>query len=112
RYMPFNCAADIFDEFARSTAGRANDQSALYHDLLRKMGPQQWPFPSMGRPATRRYADGQFPTASGKARLWARLEELAVERTDAEFPLVLTTGRLINHWHTRTKTGLVKQLTA
>ncbi|MGB7158368.1 MAG: nitrate reductase [Tepidisphaeraceae bacterium] len=110
RHMPFNCAADIFDEFARSTAGRPNDQSALYHDLLRRNGPQQWPFPSMGRPAARRYADGSFPTPSGKAKLWPRAHQLAGERTDGAFPLLLTTGRLIGHWHTRTKTGLVKQL--
>jgi sulfite reductase (NADPH) flavoprotein alpha-component len=112
RYMPFNCAADIFDEFARSTAGRPNDQSALYHDLLRRAGPQQWPFPSMGRSVERRYAGGEFPTPSGKATFWARSHELAGERTDADFPLVLTTGRLSNHWHTRTKTSLVKQLNA
>jgi anaerobic selenocysteine-containing dehydrogenase len=110
RHMPFNCAADIFDEFARATAGRPNDQSALYHDVLRKHGPQQWPFPSMGRPMARRYGDARFHTASGKAKLWARPHELVGDRTDIDFPLVLTTGRLIDHWHTRTKTGLVKQL--
>jgi anaerobic selenocysteine-containing dehydrogenase len=112
RHMPFNCAADIFDEFARSTAGRPNDQSALYHDLLRRNGPQQWPYSSMSRPTARRYGDGRFSTPSGKARFWARPHELAGERTDADFPFVLTTGRLIDHWHTRTKTGLVKQLNA
>jgi ferredoxin-nitrate reductase len=112
RHMPFNCAADIFDEFARSTAGRPNDQSALYHDLLRRNGPQQWPFPSMGHSTERRYADGHFPTPSGKAQFWAREHELAAERTDGMFPLVLTTGRILGHWHTRTKTGLVRQLNA
>lgn len=112
RHIPFDSAADIFDEFARSTAGRPNDQSALYHDLLAANGPQQWPFPSMGKAAPRRYDDGSFPTPSGKARLWPRPHELAGERTDADFPLLLTTGRLISHWHTRTKTGLVKQLNA
>jgi ferredoxin-nitrate reductase len=29
---------------------------------------------------------------------------------DERFPLVLTTGRLAGHWHTRTKTGLVEEL--
>jgi anaerobic selenocysteine-containing dehydrogenase len=37
---------------------------------------------------------------------------MATERTDVEFPLVLTTGRVRSHWHTRTKTALVKQLNA
>jgi ferredoxin-nitrate reductase len=110
--MRYTSSADIFDEFARSTAGRPDDQSALYHELLRQKGPQQWPFPSMGKPTERRYASGTFPTPTGKAQFWARPHEIAAERTDAEFPLVLTTGRVRSQWHTRTKTALVKQLNA
>jgi anaerobic selenocysteine-containing dehydrogenase len=112
QFARYNSAADIFDEFARSTAGRPNDQSALHHELLRQKGPQQWPCPALGRPSERRYTDGQFPTPSGKARFWARSHELSAERTDADFPLVLTTGRVKSQWHTRTKTALVKQLSA
>ena len=103
-------AEDIFDEFARTTAGRPDDQSALHHKLLREKGPQQWPYPAMGRPAERRYAGGAFPTPTGRARLWARPHLPPGERVDEEFPLVLTTGRTLNQWHTRTKTGAVEQL--
>lgn len=110
RRMSFTSAAEIFDEFARCTAGRPNDQSALHHELLRHKGPQPWPYPALGRPSQRRYVQGQFPTATGKARFWARPHEMLAEGTDGDFPLILTTGRLINHWHTRTKTGLVRQL--
>ena len=112
RHLNYNSAADIFDEFARSTAARPNDQSALHHELLRRIGPQQWPFPSMGQPSSRRYGGGVFPTASGKARFWARDHRLTGERTDESYPLLLTTGRVISQWHTRTKTGLVAQLNA
>jgi ferredoxin-nitrate reductase len=110
--MRYTSAADIFDEFARSTAGRPNDQSALHHELLRRKGPQQWPCPALGSPSERRYTDGRFPTKSGNARFWARPHELCGERTGADYPLILTTGRVRSHWHTRTKTGLVKQLNA
>ena len=110
RGMSFATSADIFDEFARATAGRPNQQSALHYELLRANGPQHWPFPAMGKPSERRYEDGIFAMPSGKARFWARPHELAGERTNVEFPLVLTTGRVISQWHTRTKTGLVPQL--
>jgi anaerobic selenocysteine-containing dehydrogenase len=110
RGMRFMSAAEIFDEFARSTAGRPNDQSALHHELLRRKGPQHWPYPALGQSSQRRYALGQFPTASGRARFWAHDHQMLAERTDAQYPLILTTGRLISHWHTRTKTGLVRQL--
>jgi anaerobic selenocysteine-containing dehydrogenase len=112
QFARHNSAADIFDEFARGTAGRPNDQSALHHELLRQKGPQHWPCPALGSPSERRYADGSFPTPSGKARFWARAHELAAEHTDADFPLVLTTGRVKSQWHTRTKTALVHQLNA
>jgi predicted molibdopterin-dependent oxidoreductase YjgC len=106
----FGTAAEIFDEFARCTAGRPNDQSGLSHALLRDSGPQQWPYPAGAAPVARRYADGVFPTASGKARLWPRPHALPLELPDDDFPLVLTTGRTLNQWHTRTKTGTVEQL--
>jgi anaerobic selenocysteine-containing dehydrogenase len=109
--MRYASAADIFDEFARSTAGRPNDQSALHHEFLRRRGPQQWPCPALGTSSERRYTDGRFPTPSGKAKFWARSHEIiAAERTDADFPLLLTTGRVKSQWHTRTKTALIKQL--
>jgi anaerobic selenocysteine-containing dehydrogenase len=103
-------AAEIFDEFARTTAGQPNDQSALHHELLRVKGPQQWPYPSMGKSAEHRYADGKFHTVSGKARFWARPHVGTPESTSPQFPLVLTTGRILSQWHTRTKSGNVQQL--
>jgi ferredoxin-nitrate reductase len=112
RHLNYNSAADIFDEFARSTAGRPNDQSALHHELLRSKGPQHWPYPALTGPAARRYTNGHFPTASGRARFWPRPHDETKARPKAEFPIVLTTGRLISQWHTRTKTGVVAQLNA
>ncbi|HEV2295630.1 MAG TPA: nitrate reductase [Tepidisphaeraceae bacterium] len=103
-------AEEIFDEFARTTAGRPNDQSALYHRMLREKGPQQWPCPALGHVQSRRYTDGIFPTPSGRARFWARTGPPPEGRSDAQFPLILTTGRTPNQWHTRTKTGTVANL--
>ncbi|HEY7118393.1 MAG TPA: nitrate reductase [Tepidisphaeraceae bacterium] len=112
RLMSFANAAAIFDEFARSTAGRPNDQGALHHKLLRERGPQHWPYPAMGRPLQRRYGDGVFPTPSGRARLLARehVEMDPADRPGRAHPLILTTGRVYGQWHTRTKTALVPAL--
>ncbi len=108
--MAFDSAAEIFDEFARVTAGRPNDQSALTHALLRAKGPQQWPYPALGHSSARRFEDGRFPTPSGKARFFARQYVAPEEVPDARYPIVLTTGRVASQWHTRTKTGLVDEL--
>jgi ferredoxin-nitrate reductase len=110
--LRFDSAAEIFDEFARVTAGRPNDQSALSHAVLRAKGPMQWPCPALGKPMARRYEDGQFPTPSGRARFFARPHVPRAPLPDRRFPLVLTTGRIASQWHMRTKTGLVPQLNA
>ena len=51
-----------------------------------------------------------FPTASGKARFFARPWLPAAELPDADYPMVLNTGRVQHQWHTLTKTGKVPAL--
>ena len=41
-----------------------------------------------------------FPTATGRAKLVPALIVRAVEEPDDEYPMVLTTGRQLEHWHT------------
>jgi len=55
----------------------------------------------------RLYADGKFPTADGRAKLFAIECEPFPEQPTRDFPLILNTGRTVEHWHTRTKTGNV-----
>ena len=45
------------------------------------------------------FADG-FPTASGRGRLVPVEVAPPGEETDAQYPMVLTTGRQLEHWHT------------
>ncbi|MBF8795315.1 bifunctional nitrate reductase/sulfite reductase flavoprotein subunit alpha [Pseudomonas monteilii] len=51
-----------------------------------------------------------FPTPSGKARFLARPWLPPTELPDAQFPLVLNTGRVQHQWHTLTKTGKIPSL--
>ncbi len=46
----------------------------------------------------------QFPTASGRARLVPSALTFAAERPDSQYPLVLITGRQLEHWHTGSMT--------
>lgn len=101
---------DAFDEWKRVSAGRLCDYSGMTYEALEAAGGIQWPFPSgAGEPAaTRRlYTDGAFGTADGRARLIPGSWEPFPEQPNPEFPLVLNTGRTVEHWHTRTKTGQV-----
>ena len=103
----------IFEEFKQTTAGRDLDMTGMSYELLRASGGLQWPLPTGRRGGTKRlYADGIFPTSSGRARFNAVEYRPAAEPIDADFPFILTTGRVKDQWHTRTRTGKVKKLVA
>ena len=106
-------SSEVFEEFAAITAGRLCDLSGITHGLLAEFGPQQWPFPlgtAPGGGLERLYADGKFATATGKARLlWDTPFGLG-EPPCNSYPLILTVGRYLGHWHTLTRTGLVPRL--
>jgi assimilatory nitrate reductase catalytic subunit len=102
---------DAFAEWKRVSAGRLCDYSGMSYAAIEAHGGLQWPCPPGTADAvgdTRRlYDDGRFPTADGKARLVPTKWEPFPEPPTADFPLVLNTGRTVEHWHTRTKTGQV-----
>jgi predicted molibdopterin-dependent oxidoreductase YjgC len=91
------------------SAGRLCDYSGMSYDLIEERGGVQWPFPegTSEVTTTRLYADGKFQTDDGKAKLFCVEWKPFPEQPNREFPLVLNTGRTVEHWHTRTKTGQV-----
>jgi assimilatory nitrate reductase catalytic subunit len=109
---------DAFEEWRLVSQGRLCDYSGLSYDLLDRHHAVQWPFTEEdaarvnGDPpaSSRLYADGQFETESGKAKLWPVEWEPFPEQPNDAFPFVLNTGRTVEHWHTRTKTKEVKIL--
>jgi len=101
---------DAFEEWKHVSAGRLCDYSGMTYEAVEASGGIQWPYragdaePNVVR---RLYTDGQFQTEDGKARLVPTKWEAFPEPPNREFPLVLNTGRTVEHWHTRTKTGRV-----
>lgn len=119
----YGSAAEVYAEFAALTAGRVCDLSGLSHELLAEQGPQQWPFPAgtaAGAGQARLYGVAspfpgappghRFPTASGRARLLAEPPLGLAEPPCEQFPLVLTVGRYLGHWHTMTRTAHVARV--
>ncbi|MBV6821415.1 nitrate reductase [Pseudomonas sp. PD9R] len=107
----FETPAQVFDEYKRLTCGRDLDLSGVSHDLIDRLGPQQWPFPADAREGTARlYGDGIFPTANGRAQFVADPFRAAQEQRDIQFPLTLITGRLRDQWHGMSRTGTAAQL--
>ncbi len=101
---------DAFVEWTRVSAGRLCDYSGITWERIDAAGGVQWPCPTGtvdpgGSP--RLYTDGVFPTPSGRARLLCVTPEPFSDAPNERFPFMLNTGRTVEHWHTRTKTGRV-----
>ncbi|AQG81769.1 nitrate reductase [Spirosoma montaniterrae] len=103
--------AEIYDEHVRLTKGTRIDISGLSHARLQSEGTFQWPVPTPDSMGTKRlFADSQFYTPSRKAQIKTVPDENGSEPTTPDFPLVLTTGRIRDQWHTMTRTGKVAKL--
>jgi assimilatory nitrate reductase catalytic subunit len=75
--------------------------------------PVQWPVPA-GRPlgTLRLFAEGGFFTADGRARMQPLAVPALAAQASEDLPLLLNTGRVRDHWHTMTRTGLSPRLSA
>ncbi|MEN8259486.1 MAG: molybdopterin-dependent oxidoreductase, partial [Pseudomonadota bacterium] len=108
--------AEIFDEMRHLSKGRLLDISGMTHDLIEEKRGIQWPYteeqaqrdeapPPGGK---RLYTEpGTFRFADGKAKLIPLPFIDNNERPDDDYPFWLNSGRLVEHFHTRTKTGKV-----
>jgi assimilatory nitrate reductase catalytic subunit len=109
----FDGPENIFDEHRALTVGRDLDIGGLDYARLEADGPQQWPFPAgSGTGQARRYADGVFATADGRARFHATPYKPVAEPTSARYPLRLLSGRLRDQWHGMSRSGRVPGLFA
>ncbi len=109
--FPYQNGAEVYAEHARLTKGTHIDISGLSHERLKTEGTLQWPVPTPDSPGTKRlFTDHQFYTPSKRARIQTVPDENQSEPTTLDFPLILTTGRIRDQWHTMTKTGKVAKL--
>lgn len=108
--------AEVFAEMRQLSRGRLCDLSGMDHELIEASRGIQWPYTQEQRergtppPAggVRLYTSPRsFQHADGRARLIPLPFVDNNERPDALFPFWLNSGRLVEHFHTRTRTGKV-----
>jgi anaerobic selenocysteine-containing dehydrogenase len=94
---------DAWLEWQRVSAGRLCDYSPFTWQQIEDEGGAQWG-------GERLYGDGIFPRENGRALLHCVPCLPFSEQPDSNYDLIFNTGRTVEHWHTRTKTGVVPML--
>jgi assimilatory nitrate reductase catalytic subunit len=103
---------DAFEEWKRVSKGRLCDYSGMTYEKIEKLGGIQWPCNEEHPEGTPRlYYEGMDTwNEEGKPKFvfadWKPMEE----NICMSFPLILNTGRTVEQFHTRTKTGTIKIL--
>jgi len=93
----YTCAKDIFEEIRKVTPSYAG---ITYERLEKEL--IQWPCPTEGHPGTQYLHKDKFSRGLG---LLSAIEFTPpAEDVDPEYPLILTTGRVLEHFHTGTMT--------
>ncbi len=94
--MQYESAAEVFDELV----SHSRNYRGLAHDKLGKTGKlYPCPDPEHSDGTVVMFGEG-FPTADGRARFVPAEHTGADELPDEQYPLILVTGRILEHWHT------------
>ena len=104
-------ASGVFDELKYLSKGRMLDYSGMSYKMIEEQRGIQWPCTDGDETGSPRlYTDGKFQFADGKAKLITLPFIDNNERPDEEYPFWLNSGRVVEHFHTRTRTGKVGNL--
>ena len=101
-------AEEVFEEMKALSKGkeRTLDISGMSYAKIEQQKGIQWPCrEGDDTGAQRLYVDGRFQTKDGTANLIPLPFIDNNERPNNEFPFWLNTGRVVEHFHTRTRTG-------
>ncbi|SDM33809.1 assimilatory nitrate reductase (NADH) alpha subunit apoprotein [Geodermatophilus siccatus] len=103
-------AETVFAELGRASAGGAADYSGITYRRIDEEQGVFWPCPAPEHPGTPRLFLDRFATPDGRAR-FLRVEHVeAHERPDAQYPYVLTTGRVLAQYQSGTQTRRTRSL--
>jgi len=121
RGFTFTHPREIFDELRRASQGGIADYSGITYEKIEKQQGVFWPCRSEDDPGTPRLFEpgswnpiakggGPFYFPDGKARFNVASYAPPAEDIDADYPLMLTTGRVVSHFLSGTQTRRIGPL--
>lgn len=122
--FPNRTQADIWEEWRLISQHSDYNFKGITYERLKNQPGILWPCPDENHPGTcRRYVPGEDPLVrnedlrldfygrpDGRALIYMHEQGEPYESMNDEFPLLLTTGRVMEHWHTETITRRVDEL--
>jgi len=102
--------AETFDELRRASAGGPADYAGITWDRVDAEDGVFWPCPSVDGPGTPRLFRERFATPDGRARFVAVEHRPAAEEVSADYPLYLTTGRVLAQYQSGAQTRRIGPL--
>jgi assimilatory nitrate reductase catalytic subunit len=108
----YGSVQEVFDELRRATSGGPADYSGMSYERIEAEDGIFWPCPGSDHSGTPRLFVDRFPTPSGRARFHGVRHQPPAEERDDDYPLYLTTGRILAHYQSGTQTRRIAQLDA
>jgi assimilatory nitrate reductase catalytic subunit len=109
RFFPAE-PSQVFEELGRASAGGAADYSGITYQRIVKEDGVFWPCPGEDHPGTPRLFLERFATTDGRARFHPVEFQAPAEEPDHEFPLYLTTGRIMAQYQSGNQTRRIAAL--
>ena len=100
----------VFEELRRASAGGAADYSGVTYERIVAENGVFWPCPGTEHAGTPRMFLERFGTPDGRARFHPVEYRPPAEVPDAEYPMYLTTGRVMAHYQSGSQTRKVTSL--
>ena len=121
RGFTFHEPREILDELRVASKGGVADYAGITYEKLEENMGIFWPCPSDDHPGTPRLFEpgswnpiaqgtGPFYFPDGKARFNVATYTPPTEDTDADYPLMLTTGRVVSHFLSGVQTRRIRPL--
>ena len=102
--------AEVFNELRRATAGGAADYSGITYARIAAEDGVFWPCPGENHPGTPRMFLEKFSTPDGRARFHPVEYLPPAEEPDHDYPLYLTTGRIMAQYQSGNQTRRIAAL--
>jgi assimilatory nitrate reductase catalytic subunit len=100
----------VFDELRRASAGGIADYAGITYERIAAEGGVFWPCPAEGHPGTPRMFLDRFATPDGRARFVAVDHRPAAEEPCPDYPLYLTTRRVLAQYQSGAQTRRIAGL--